>query len=1276
MSKIAAGARVLPCHHITIRVPWHDGGWTGSVCARPLENTSCLILPRIGKGKRDDVEVRCAGKRLDKLDPSDLPPCTGERVSFMAPFELARTMTHPYVEAYPETHGHFAPTRFVQPRYSAACVPFRWTLRKKVEGNPKEGEIGLAERLKIGWVPDREPDIRTKSGKEVDTDWVQERDNQLALLDTFFGALREEESLCFLYAKRTPLSEQSRRVIVGVGRVLSVGPATEYAYSVKNPPLRCVLWERNIGHSIRPGFVDGFLFPYQEALALAAKGEGIDPEEFVAFAPDEHFSAYSFGSELLTHDGAVASLVACAAALHRIRGRIEGPWDAALRWVDAQLNRLWQARGAFPGLGSALSAFGYEWGFQHGSLLAYEIELERERKSGGGDPWKLVDAVMEDPSKHKGPMAKLLSPSLCKGWKRLTGERRAFLALLSRCAIGEDQALRFYDATARSDAGIDASVAQLLANPYLLFERDRGSLDPIAFGAVDRGLFPDEAVRREFPVPAPSRIDDPADPRRVRALVADLLEEASAQGHTVLPRSWVIRRARERALQPPCPLGENVLDASEDGFAPLIARVATRAGEAAYQIDRLVECREIIRREVRGRKKGKPHAATHDWRKLVDQGLAMPLPDDAEEREIEKRARAEKAAALEQIFRSRLSVLIGQAGTGKTTLLRMLCALSEVGTKGVLLLAPTGKARVRLEEQTGLRGAGRTLAQFLIEYRRYDGETGAYFPDRSAPRCGDFRTVVVDESSMLTEDQLAALFDACTNVERFVLVGDPRQLPPIGAGRPFVDIVNELSPPGIEAVFPRCEQRYAELTIPRRQTASGREDVLLASHYSGRPLDPGADEVWDRLAAGGGDRLRLVQWSDPKDLQVKVVAELVSVLPLAGPDDEVGFEVSLGGSRFKDLDRAFFSNRYGDNPGAASKAEAWQMLSPVRGGLEGVDALNRTIQERFRRRWRELATTEGWGRKVPKPFGSQSILYGDKVINIVNQKRRDVWPALDGGAYLANGDLGMVVGQYKGPKSKLKGLPSKLEVEFAGQLGHKYGFWKSEFGDEARNPLELAYALTVHKTQGSEFGITFLVLPNRCWLLSRELLYTALTRHRDRLVVLHQGPVAEFRRFAGEEHSEIARRMTNLFADPLPREVTVGTATRFLEEGLIHRTERGELVRSKSELVIADKLHARGIEYAYEQPLVLPDGRIRYPDFTIADHARGVTYYWEHLGLLDDPGYRARWARKRAEYITAGIKPWQDGGGSEAVLIESRDDVGGGLDAVTIAALVEGLALS
>lgn len=82
------GARRLPLHHVTIRIPWHDGGWTGTVCTRPLDNSSCLILPRIGEDRRDDVEARCAGQRLDELDRADLPSCVSERVSFMAPFEL------------------------------------------------------------------------------------------------------------------------------------------------------------------------------------------------------------------------------------------------------------------------------------------------------------------------------------------------------------------------------------------------------------------------------------------------------------------------------------------------------------------------------------------------------------------------------------------------------------------------------------------------------------------------------------------------------------------------------------------------------------------------------------------------------------------------------------------------------------------------------------------------------------------------------------------------------------------------------------------------------------------------------------------------------------------------------------------------------------------------------------------------------------------------------------------------------------------------------------
>ena len=238
--------------------------------------------------------------------------------------------------------------------------------------------------------------------------------------------------------------------------------------------------------------------------------------------------------------------------------------------------------------------------------------------------------------------------------------------------------------------------------------------------------------------------------------------------------------------------------------------------------------------------------------------------------------------------------------------------------------------------------------------------------------------------------------------------------------------------------------------------------------------------------------------------------------------------------------------------GGGADAEAWQILSPVRAGETGVDGLNRWLQKSFRRKARVWAEPEKyWDRKTCKPLGAQGVLYGDKVINVANARRYDV---VDSGfqkvknAYLANGEIGLVVGQFKGRNWKPKGLPWKIEVEFSSQLGFKFGFGGRDFGDEGDPPLELAYALTIHKAQGSEFGMTFIVIPNPCRLLSRELLYTALTRQREQVVLFHQGDVRALLKLSLSEHSETARRLTNLFSDPKPVE-HVGA---FLEEGLIH----------------------------------------------------------------------------------------------------------------------------
>jgi hypothetical protein len=116
----------------------------------------------------------------------------------------------------------------------------------------------------------------------------------------------------------------------------------------------------------------------------------------------------------------------------------------------------------------------------------------------------------------------------------------------------------------------------------------------------------------------------------------------------------------------------------------------------------------------------------------------------------------------------------------------------------------------------------------------------------------------------------------------------------------------------------------------------------------------------------------------------------------------------------------------------------------------------------------------------------------------------------------------------------------------------------------------------------------------------------------------------------------------------------------------------GWLVRSKSEVIIANKLYARGIPYTYEQELRLQDAR-RLPDFTIDDADTGRTIYWEHLGMLRDPAYRQSWEEKQAWYRRVGILPLDEDGGAQGTLVWTRDDDQGGIDCPRIDEVIDRL---
>jgi hypothetical protein len=304
-------------------------------------------------------------------------------------------------------------------------------------------------------------------------------------------------------------------------------------------------------------------------------------------------------------------------------------------------------------------------------------------------------------------------------------------------------------------------------------------------------------------------------------------------------------------------------------------------------------------------------------------------------------------------------------------------------------------------------------------------------------------------------------------------------------------------------------------------------------------------------------------------------------------------------------------------------AERFQILSPVRGHPYGVRDLNRWIQRHYRAD-QLRAARQPWGVRL----GDEEIVWGDKVILIrngrtkgYNGQRKEYVEE-----YLANGEIGVT--------APLKAFKGALNVAFANRPEVRFAYRKGQFGGGS-GPLELAYALTVHKAQGSEFGTVFVVLPRQSRLMTRELLYTALTRSRARLVLLIDGKDPSFLYdLSRPERSETARRNTNLFTGGVRRNLEQAPYA----EHLVHRTLRGELVRSKSELVIANYLHNVGLPYQYERPLegTAAPGRLR-PDFSFIDDS-GDVIVLEHLGMLDRPDYRRSWEWKRQWYLANGYR--------------------------------------
>lgn len=600
--------------------------------------------------------------------------------------------------------------------------------------------------------------------------------------------------------------------------------------------------------------------------------------------------------------------------------------------------------------------------------------------------------------------------------------------------------------------------------------------------------------------------------------------------------------------------------------------------------------------------------------------------------------------------------MTGGAGTGKTSALAIFCSDEDIRKNGVLVLAPTGKARMVLSSKLAKMGVDHealTVFQFLL--RNGHASLGNYASFLNGEKMTNPpATVIIDESSMLTEDDFAALCETLGDAKRVIFAGDPNQLPPIGAGKPFFELCQKLRDED-------GQPRYAELKVSNRQNCGSDNrgvDTGFASFFTAEGSSDDSDSLCDAVAEGGA--VEFVPCAGPEKLKETLLKVIERVMTDINGDYNTEFPLL-------NFDKAIGAEINGKyvNFNSSDSVENWQILTPYRNRpYSGSATINKDIHEAF-----GLARERGdrFVKRTPDKkyrLGVEGIVPGEKVICRKNRndwKRWQVWPLDDSPRefYTANGEIGVVSTWLDTDKSGRQ----VYNIQYSSQPGARYKYRTGISEDE--DPVELAWALTTHKAQGSGFKHTILVLTDDCdsAFISRELLYTALTRHENKLYIITNKEPRELLRLADPGNSETARRISSIFGKPVYRKFK--NSRGWHDDRLIHRTSDGKMLRSKSELLIYEKMLEKGLKPEYEKDLIWEESRV-LPDFTLRLNGREI--YWEHLGTLGNAAYRKHWESKKKRYAEHGIS--EEAGN---LVVSMDDEYTGAFDVSAIERLIAGL---
>ena len=376
--------------------------------------------------------------------------------------------------------------------------------------------------------------------------------------------------------------------------------------------------------------------------------------------------------------------------------------------------------------------------------------------------------------------------------------------------------------------------------------------------------------------------------------------------------------------------------------------------------------------------------------------------------------------AVELAAKTGVILLTGGPGTGKTTTVRGIVALFQKMGLNIVLAAPTGRAAKRMSELTGGMEA-QTVHRLLG--MSWNEATHQVTFQKTEKEPLEAEAVIVDEMSMVDVSLFSALLRALRPGTRLVLVGDADQLPSVGAGNVFSDLIRSKK---IETVFLREVFRQAE------QSA-----IIRNAHRVNLGESP-------ELKGNQGDFFFLCR----RDAQ-RAVSTVLELCKTRLPDN------------------------------MHIPADQIQVLTPTRKGPCGTVNLNRLLQEALN----------------PKAPGKREILWGERVFRVgdrIMQTRNDydvVWQKADGtvGTGMFNGDVGRIV--------EIDQSGEWLALDFDGRT--------APYSTEMLSEIDLAYAQTVHKAQGSEYRCVVLAaMPSAPSLMVRGVLYTALTRARELLVMV------------------------------------------------------------------------------------------------------------------------------------------------------------------------------